>query len=244
MATDATHDNVDSTLKADPAEPSLSGDKPSRLERLENTIRDSLRSFSDRAAALKKIHDAKLYRATHGNFESYCRDTWGFSRAHAYRLIDAAEVRHRLSPVGDILPDNEWKCRELKKLPDAYQQEGWKTAVERAGEKQPPASIVREVVAEILGANEEPTAPDDDSPDPTAAVIDELRQMKCSQEGHQRLIAEMTDTDWDTVEQESSGLVQDLLAGSEAITAALSKRATDRKEDTWPTTSAKKAVPL
>jgi hypothetical protein len=236
MANDATQTNADSTANTDAAEPALSADILSPLETLETTIQYGQESFGDVVAAFAEIHSKKLYRATHSSFESYSRDKWGFSRSHAYRLIDAAEVRGSLSPVGDILPDNEWKCRELKKLPDADRQVAWKTAVERAGEKQPSARIVREAVAEILGASEEPNAPDDDSPDATAAVIDDLRQMQSQQESHQRLIAEMTDTDWDRVEQESSGLLQELIDGSEAITEALSARMADRKDDA-PTTS-------
>ena len=161
---------------------------------------------------------------------------------YAHRHIKSADVITGLSPIGNTLPANESQCPPLTGLPDTDRQTAWQIVVERAGEEQITASLVKKVVAEIISANEEPTGPCVDSHKATSAVIDELRQMKCLQESHQRLIGEMSDADWDMVQQESSGLLQELLSGSETITAALSRRATDRKEDTRPTSSAKKAV--
>ena len=60
--------------------------------------------------------DAKLYRASYGTFEDYCRERWGMKRAHAYRLIESSAVVGNLSPIGDI-PATESQARPLAKLP-------------------------------------------------------------------------------------------------------------------------------
>lgn len=46
-------------------------------------------------------------------------------RAHAYRLIEAAEVRQNLSPMGDILPANERQARPLTELEPEAQRLAW-----------------------------------------------------------------------------------------------------------------------
>ena len=50
-------------------------------------------------------------------FEAYCKERWGWGRAHAYRLIDSAKVAEALSPTGDT-PSNERQARELAPLMD------------------------------------------------------------------------------------------------------------------------------
>ena len=47
--------------------------------------------------ALMEIRDGRLYRAEFGTFEEYCNQRWGWERAHAYRLIDAAQVVENVS---------------------------------------------------------------------------------------------------------------------------------------------------
>ena len=62
-------------------------------------------------------------------FEEYCKERWGMNRAHAYRLIDAAEVVNNLSPIGDI-PANESQARPLTALRDnpELQRAAWERA--------------------------------------------------------------------------------------------------------------------
>jgi len=61
-----------------------------------------LATFVEVGQALMKIRDARLYRETHETFESYCRERWGWSRRHANRTIQAAEVAGVLGPMGPI----------------------------------------------------------------------------------------------------------------------------------------------
>jgi hypothetical protein len=80
--------------------------------------------------ALREIRDSRLYRATHGTFEAYCRERWGISRPHAYRLISSAEVAKSLSPVGDI---TERALRPLAKLHPQKRQAAFSKAKALAG---------------------------------------------------------------------------------------------------------------
>ena len=40
---------------------------------------------------------------SHGTFEQYCQERWGMRKAHAYRLIGAAEVL-----ASTISPTRKW----------------------------------------------------------------------------------------------------------------------------------------
>lgn len=90
----------------------MTGQAPStrRLAELEEVVERGLSTFVEVGNALMEIRDARLYRATHPTFEAYCRERWGFSRSHGYRLIRAAELAE-LSPTGDIR--NERQARAI-----------------------------------------------------------------------------------------------------------------------------------
>lgn len=88
--------------------------RANRLRELEGVIDRGLETFVEVGRALQEIRDAQLYRATHSSFADYVKERFGISRPHAYRLIDAAEVKVALSPFGDIR--NEAQARELVPL--------------------------------------------------------------------------------------------------------------------------------
>lgn len=74
------------TETLDPAE-------SARLVRLERTVDRAVEVAGKIAGeALATIRDERLYRLTHRSFEAYVLERWGFSRATAYRMIDAATV--------------------------------------------------------------------------------------------------------------------------------------------------------
>ena len=91
--------------------------------------------------ALLAIRDGRGYRFEYATFEEYCRERWGMNRAHAYRLIDAAEVVNNLSPIGDI-PANESQARPLTQLNDnpALQREACQRARKKRAVSFPCAS--------------------------------------------------------------------------------------------------------
>ena len=79
----------------------------------EARIEQGLATFIDVGTALLTIRDERLYRENHTTFESYCRARWDFTRAYAYRLIDAAQITRNLSPNRRQTPESEWQARPL-----------------------------------------------------------------------------------------------------------------------------------
>lgn len=67
---------------------------------------------------LKQVRACPLDRINHKTFEDYAKEKLGYNRAHAYPLIQAAQVIEKLSPISrHLLSDLEHLCRELAKLP-------------------------------------------------------------------------------------------------------------------------------
>ena len=93
----------------------LNSAEVSALNHCERRVTEGLERFCDVGDALGSIRDNRLYRATHANFESYCRERWGWGERRARQLITAAEVALELSETGTIVP-NEAQARELAKV--------------------------------------------------------------------------------------------------------------------------------
>lgn len=104
-----------------------------RLTELEGVIAVGLQSYAEVGNALLEIRDSKLYRASHGTFESYCFERWGISINYAGKLILAAKTVENLK-TGTIvpLPANEGQVRPLTSLEPEEQREVWKHAVNTA----------------------------------------------------------------------------------------------------------------
>jgi phage N-6-adenine-methyltransferase len=121
-----------------------------RLQALEGRIGRGLVAFVEVGEALLEIRDRRLYRVAYPSFEEYCRERWGFRRAHAHRLVQSAKVIRALSPAGDS-PTSERQARELTPLLTDPEQlrEAWVDARERAEQSGSPltASRVRDAVA-------------------------------------------------------------------------------------------------
>jgi hypothetical protein len=74
------------------------------------------KTFVEVGLALSEIRDSRLYRANYSTFEGYCRERWGWSRVHAHRLIEAADVVKTL-PIGNTAAiATESQARELAKV--------------------------------------------------------------------------------------------------------------------------------
>lgn len=139
----------------------------SELARCEAIIEAGQTTFVAVGNALLTIREKRLYRETHATFDDYTRDRWGWSRTHAYRLIDAFEVVQDLSPIGDK-PTAEAQVRPLVQLPPAERPAAWKEAVEETN-GQPTAKAVQKVVDRKLGKPEKPTPPPPPAPAPAPA---------------------------------------------------------------------------
>ena len=121
----------------------------SQLTDHEATIERGLKTFVDVGNALAAIRDGKLYKADHATFEDYCKVRWGWTRQHAYYLIDTSSAAVRVSEISDTAPSNAGQAMPLTKLPPAEQAEVWEEVVEEAeatGEKI-TAKKVEQVVA-------------------------------------------------------------------------------------------------
>lgn len=118
------------------------------LEENEAIIERGLATFIEVGNALAEIRDNRLYRESHGTFEGYCRDRWGWNRNYANKVISAADV-------GTNVPiDNEGQARALSPLRDdpdamtaAYQAAQAKAAAEDA---RLTASRIKAEVDKIL----------------------------------------------------------------------------------------------
>ncbi len=98
-----------------------------RLTTLEKEIDKNRRSFYVIGKALKEIRDDRLYRfLLFKTFEAYTRVRWEIGKSQAYRLIEACHVIDNLSPIGDILPENEFQVRSLAPLSAAVQRKIWR----------------------------------------------------------------------------------------------------------------------
>jgi hypothetical protein len=92
---------------------SLSIEESARLNELEEAIEGTIETGRAAIAqALKAIRDERLYRVNYASFETYVNERWGYSRSHAYRLINFAECIE-MSPAGDT-PKTEREFRATK----------------------------------------------------------------------------------------------------------------------------------
>lgn len=129
------------------------------LSACEEVIERAFTAYASAGLALRTIRDNRLYKAEFSRFDDYCRSRWGWTRVHAHRLIDAAEIHEllyqSLLPIGNKgtpLPRAESVARALKPLANSPEvlASTWVEVVEKAGE-EPTAAQVTKVVAQVLG---------------------------------------------------------------------------------------------
>lgn len=92
----------------------------------------------DVATALARIQEGKLHRATHPNFDDYCRQKWGISRQRAHQLIKAVSLSTAV--------DSEWQARALLGLDPAEVE----TALAIAGADGPVTSVKIQTARQLL----------------------------------------------------------------------------------------------
>ena len=138
----------------------LTTSERSRLDECESVIERGLKTFVDVGRALLEIRDSGLYREKYGTFEDYCRERWGVSKMHAYRLMDASSVVANLESNQLVtFPTNEAQARPLTQLPAEQQAEAWTRAVETAPEGKITAAHVESVVREMQAPEPAPSVP-------------------------------------------------------------------------------------
>lgn len=126
----------------------LALDERSRLQELEALIEKGIQTFVDVGNALLEIRDKRLYRAEYPSFEAYCTQRWGFQRAHAYRLMGAAQIARNVDPIGDSAV-RESHVRPLRGLNEEEQRLVWEVVKGTAPDGKITAGHVKSVV-EVL----------------------------------------------------------------------------------------------
>lgn len=132
----------------------MTGEILPSLAECEETIARGVRGYVEAGEALRTIRDARLYRETHGTFEDYCRERWGWTRDRAYQLIGGAEASRQLSALGAPAPANEAQARELVGLPAEDAAHIMRTAAETG--QTITARIIRETRIQITQPKETP----------------------------------------------------------------------------------------
>ena len=99
----------------------------SRLNELEEIIKDGLEKFVLVGEALQEIKNEKLY--AHETFEAYCREIWHFGESRAYQLIRSSNISNSLtSEVLPLRPSHVNKLSIIKD--DGLRNKAWDEVVE------------------------------------------------------------------------------------------------------------------
>ena len=132
----------------------MTGEILPSLAECEETIARGVRGYVEAGEALRTIRDARLYRETHGTFEDYCRERWGWNRNRADQLITSAATSLQLEGSGAPAPANEAQARELVGLPADEAAHIMRTAAETG--QNITARIIRETRVQITQPKETP----------------------------------------------------------------------------------------
>lgn len=132
----------------------LTPDERVLLTECEQTITEGLHTFYEVGIALKHIDELRLYRESNTDFDTYCRERWGFTGTHGYRQIKAATIIDEVSPLGDDLA-HEKTVRPLSILVDPLEkrlaiQLAFAAAAVTVPSKRVTEAIMRQAVETVL----------------------------------------------------------------------------------------------
>jgi len=151
-----------------------SGEVKIKLQQCEDIIRQNENGAFITGRNLALINKEALYIAAgFTSFEAYCKDRWGMSDKHAYRLIKAAECYDVLSKHQTtknwVLPRNESQIRPLAKLGE----KDWVPKWEKVMKKFAGKSFTAEDIGEFLIKATQPAANDSAAPVDDDGAADE-----------------------------------------------------------------------
>lgn len=133
-----------------------------RLERkIEWGIEQVERTFYEMGKALAELRDRRLYRSTHKNFGSYCKERFDcIKRRQAEYLILASEVVDDLKNAHNCaqfpLPTSESQVRSMKDLTPRQRREVWQTGVAESGGVVPTAKTIKGIVERLKEKHHQP----------------------------------------------------------------------------------------
>jgi hypothetical protein len=172
-----------------------------RLKELEMMIVKSRNHFVSVGRALKEIRDNRLYKqALFETFEIYVRRRWDMGRAHAYRLIVFYEIISNLSPIGDILPENEAQVRPLTRLKPCEQRELWKDFVKSGSDVT--ARSIKKFIETRKTPTQKPDLKDRITQEYLTAVKAMLEQVRVARQDHWQSTSRQTALLWNKVIRE------------------------------------------
>ena len=173
-----------------------------RLVHLESVIKKYRQDFYSVGKALTEIRDGRYYlKLSFKSFESYLTLRWDMGRSQAYRLIQAAYVIDNLSPIGDVLPQNEAQARALSKLDLFSQKKVWRNFLKT--QKPLSAGNIKKFVSAYLG-EQNTTRPFVEiiSKDYRAAVRSMLSHISLAQNDGWKSTSQKTALYWNNVMKE------------------------------------------
>jgi len=173
-----------------------------RLAQLEAVIKTYRQDFYSVGKALKEIRDARHYhKLSFKSFESYLRIRWDMGRSHAYRLIEAFCVIDNLSPIGDVLPQNEAQARPLTQLDAFSQRRLWREFL-KTGKALSAVNIKKYVSAHLGEQKSKAPFTEVISEDYKQAVASMLSQIRIAQNDSWKSTSQKTALYWNNVMKE------------------------------------------
>lgn len=111
-------------------------------------------------SSLKTIQEKRLYREEFRTFERYCEAKWKMSVQNAYRCIKAADIIGLLRKSHQVGDEDLPTCEShVRPLADGLEEDQWLSAwqqvIEKAEGKAVTAPLVKRVVNNINGKQEE-----------------------------------------------------------------------------------------
>lgn len=88
------------------------------VKSLPDDVRNCAQTESENGNYSFQLLHSRLYRADFPTFEDYCKSKWGWTKQHAYRLIECAPIAKSNPQVTSIN-----QARELAKAPPEYRAE-------------------------------------------------------------------------------------------------------------------------
>jgi hypothetical protein len=133
----------------------LSDTERNRLRELIGIVNRGMSEFLKVGAALIEIKTSRLYRETHDNFDSFCRDTFGLGRSTCDHLVRSTQTAELLIANGACLPEgaSESTIRPISTIPDPELQVAtWDLAQAASPKNGPTKTVVAKVARTVKTA--------------------------------------------------------------------------------------------
>ncbi len=125
----------------------------SEINKNESSTTQHLHKVADLLSELKQDGEFKMLKDSEGNpyksFETFCKETFGFSRIYAYRLMDAHGIQDLLEKQGLTTikqPEHVLTMLKQAKLDDERLKEVWHKATGKDTDTIPSRNAVREAI--------------------------------------------------------------------------------------------------